>query len=302
MEDPRTESVLSSLKVKFEYVAEFPLSKLVLDQETQVRFEDNQATGPEVKRYWDLLKGGAEFPPIVIMKNGRVIDGNTRWAAFDRQHTSRIPAYICEITSPALAKRIGAELNTVHGRRMEKAELASWLSSGNGSVGEEDALRITGWSATTVKRVRDAQLFEARRTKLGVSLTSSLPDTVKQALNKVTDPEAFRQLTLLADEAGLKKSEINQVSKQVNEAALTDAAAARRLIDDLRAGSGQRIEERRAGLRVTTPLYRQLAMHLGWVTGKGPSGLYDANPYTGPKSRALLEEAQNVIREAVERY
>ena len=302
MKDPRTESVLDSLKVKAEYAAEYPLIKLVLDQETQVRFEGNQARPEEVKRYMDMLEHGAEFPPIVIMKSGRVIDGNTRWSAFDRKNRHVIPAYVCDVTSPALAKRIGAELNAVHGRRMEKAELANWLASQNGSVSEEDALRITGWSRRTVSRTRDALHFEARRAKLGITLTTALSDSVKQALNKAINPDVLRDLTTLADEAGLSIPEINQVVKQANATALTDVNAARQLISDLRADSTQRIEERRAGLRVSTPLYRQIAMHLGWVNGRGASGLHDINPFTAPKSRAVLEEAQNVIREAIERY
>lgn len=302
MKDPRTESVLSSLKVKFEYDPEFPLAKLVLDQETQVRFEVNQAPQREVKRYADLLKAGAEFPPIVILRNGRVVDGNTRWNAYDIQRRSTIPAYACDITSPALAKRIGAELNAVHGKRMEKEELTNWLASGNGSVSEEDALRITGWSGTTIRRIRSALQFEARRTKLGIVLESALTDDVKAALNGVTNPEAFSLLTALADAAGLRAQEVRQISREVNEAALTDLEAARRIIEAQRLDNGQRIEERRAGLRVSTPLYQQLSMHLGWVIGKGASGLYDPSPHTSPRSQALLENAATVIKEALSRY
>jgi len=302
MQDPRTEGVLSSLKVKFEYWAEYPVSKLISDEATQVRFKDNRRPKKEVDRYRDLLKAGAEFPPVVVMQGGQVVDGNTRWGAYDALRKAVIPAYVCQITSPALARRIGVELNSNHGKRMEKEELANWLATGNGSVGDDDALRITGWSPSTVRRVRGALQFEGRRTKLGVPLSTSLPDTVKAALNKITSPEVFADLTALADEAGLKPREISQVTGQVNETALTDVAAARSTVSELRAASGQRIEERRAGLRVTTPLHQQMSMHLGWAIKQGPSGLHDTNTHTGPRSKVLLEDALTVIREALARY
>src|SRR3954466_2219270 len=120
MEDPRTESVLTSLGVKFEYVPEFPMSDLISDPTTQVRREENRAPKPEVERYHGLLKAGAEFPPIVVTGANKVIDGNTRWGAYDRMRRTTIPAYRCNITAPAVAKRIGVELNAVHGKRMEK--------------------------------------------------------------------------------------------------------------------------------------------------------------------------------------
>jgi hypothetical protein len=43
-------------------------------------------------------------------------------------------------------------------------------------------------------------------------------------------------------------------------------------------------------------------MHLGWVIGKGASGLQDPSPHTGAKSKALLENALAVIKEALDRY
>jgi hypothetical protein len=302
MQDSRTESVLTSLKIKFDYWPEYPLSKLVSDPLTQVRLTDNQAPAPEVKRYTDLLKGGAEFPPVVVMKDGRLIDGNTRHAAYSRQRKAVIPAYVCDVTSPALARRVGVELNSNHGKRMEKQELINWLGDGNGSVSEEDALRITGWSKSTISRVRGALHFEARRSTLVIPLNTALPDAVKAALVKVTDPDCFRELTVLADAAGLKPQEVNQVAKEVNLASLVDVGTALRVISDLRAASAQRIEEHRAGLRVRTPLNNLLNMHLGWIVKQEPSALHDRNQHTGPRSQILIEQAIRVLREALERY
>lgn len=298
MRDPRTEAVLNSLRVKFEYQPELAMSKPFVEPSTQVRLDVNRATAPEVKRYTDLLKAGAEFPPICIMKDGRVIDGNTRLHAFNNQRRSTIPAYICDITSPSLAKRIGVELNSVHGKRMEKEELVLWI--GENGVGDEDIARITGWSSTTVARTRGALLFDSRRRQMGIDLISVLPDTAKQALARVTLNEPFRALTALADEAGLKAREIAALAKQVNEA--PTEAEALHIVSDFRHESAPRIEEHKAGLRASTPLYQQLRMHAGWLIKQGSTGLYDANPYTGPKSRAVLEDLREVIAQALERY
>jgi ParB-like chromosome segregation protein Spo0J len=302
MRDTRTESVLSSLKVRFDYQAEFPLVNLGSDDVTQVRLPENRMRPPEVKRYKDLLAAGAEFPPVVADKTGRIIDGNTRWAAYEQGRRTAIPAYICDISSPALARRIGVELNAVHGKRMEREELTAWLAAGNGSVSEDDARRLTGWSAEVVRRVRAAVQFDSRRAALGISLTSVLPDTIKAVLNRVTNPDVFADLTRLADEAGLNASEVRALVSQANTTALTDVAAARNLISESRADNRPRIEERRAGLRVSTPLYHQLSMHLGWIIKQGSPGLFDANVHTGAKSQELIREALDVLKDALRRY
>jgi hypothetical protein len=302
VKDPRTEGVLSNLRVKFEYLAEFPVTRLVSDPDTQVRLGDNLAHPKEVKKYKDLLGAGVEFPPIVILKDGRIIDGNTRFGAYDQMRRTVISAYVCDISSKAVARRIAVELNAVHGKRMDKEELAHWLAEGNGSVSEEDALRITGWNGRTIRRVRNSLQFEARRTKLSVTLTTSLPEGVRAALNRVTNPELFRALTTLADDAGLTEGEVNKVAKNINEVALTDVAAAHQIINDLRDDCRQRIEERAAGLRLTTPMFQQLSMHAGWLIKQGASRLHDINPHTASRSKALLESTLDVVRDSLERY
>lgn len=303
VKDPRIEQVLSSVSIKFRYEADYPLAKLISDEQTQVRFADNIAPKKEVDRYLDLLKAGVVFPPIVVLKDGRIVDGNTRWGAFQRDRKRvTIPAYVLDTSSPAIARRIGVELNAQAGKRMERAELSNWLATGNGSVSEEDARRITGWSKTTISRVRGALQFDARRAKLNVSLQASLPDEVKAYLNNVADPDVFRDLTILADEAGLKRSEVSALVSQVNDVAKTDVQAAREVVSGQRREAALRIQERAAGLRVTTPLYQQMAMHVGWIVKQGPSGLHDSNAYTAPRARALLESAVEVLREAIELY
>lgn len=302
MQDPRTEGVLKSLGIKFQYVPEFAMSDLVSDPTTQVRREENRAPKVEVERYFKLLRAGAEFPPIIVTAAGKVIDGNTRSGAYEKMRRTTIPAYRCDVTSPAVAKRIGVELNAVHGKRMEKTELIDWLGKGNGSVSEEAALRITGWSSRTVQRVREALKFDARRASLGIELVTVLPETVRGALWKVTDPQCFRALATLADDAGLTAPDVNGIVKQLNELSLTDPAAALDKIEELRKDRSTEIEERRAGLRASTPISRQIALHLGWVIKQQASGLHDTNPHTSAKTQRYLEEAAEVIKEGLARY
>ena len=153
MQDLRTESVLKALGVKFEYAPEFPMDKLISDPDTQVRREENQGPSAEVERYHKLMSAGAEFPPIVATRRGQLIDGNTRWGAYTAMRRSVIPTYTVDVTSPAVAKRIGVELNAVHGKRMERAELIAWLAAGNGNVTPEVAQRLTGWSESPSARL-----------------------------------------------------------------------------------------------------------------------------------------------------
>ncbi len=302
MRDPRTESVLTSVGVDFDYVPELPLVQLVSDPSTQVRREENQAPKPEVDRYHKLLKAGAEFPPIVCDARNRVWDGNTRWGAYAQMKRATIPAYVVKATSPAVAKRVGVELNAIAGKRMEKAELVHWLASGNGAISTDDAQRLTGWSAKTIQRVRDAQAFEARKDKLGINIVTVLPEQVRAALSKIHDAECFRAAVILADEAGLTAKDVNRIRERVNELALTDREAALDVINTLRGERTQQIEERRAGLRVSTPLFRQVGLHLGWVIKQGPAGLHDTNPYTAEKTQRYLQEANATIVSALERY
>lgn len=302
MKDARTESLLNSLNVKFEYIAEFPMSDLVSDPSTQVRREENRAPKPEVDRYFKLLRAGADFPPILVTKNHKVIDGNTRWYAYDKAHRSTIPVYRCDLTSTAVAKRIGVEMNAVHGKRMEKAELTDWLAKGNGSVSQEDAQRLTGWSPRTVTRVREALKFDSRRAALNVATDAVLPEAVREALVKITDPKCFRAMTLLADEAGLASTVINGVAREINEMSLVDPTTALAKIDDLRGEYSEQIEEHRAGMRVSTPFSKQLALHVGWLIKQGADGLHDTNPYTTGRSERYLQQAAEVVTQALARY
>lgn len=302
MQDPRTESVLTSLGIKFEYIPEFPTAKLVSDPTTQVRREENRAPKPEVERYHKLLAAGAEFPPIVVTKTGKVIDGNTRWGAYDKTRRTVIPAYRCEVTAANVAKLIGVELNAVHGKRMEKAELIDWMANGNGSVPMEVAQRLTGWSPKTVRRVKEALKFNERAKKLNVKPVTVLPEAAREALMKVTDAEAFRAMTSLVDDAGLTSGEINEMAKEVNDLSSVNTADALARIEAARQDRSQQIEERRAGLRASTPMYRQIALHLGWAIKQSPTGLHDTNPYTAAKSQRYLEDALVVIKEALTRY
>jgi hypothetical protein len=302
MRDPRVEGVLKSLGIRFTYEAESETSQFVSDPQTQVRLPANQAPVKEVKRYTDLLKNGAEFPPIVVLKDGRIVDGNTRFGAYSALKRKTVPAYWCESSSPSIAQRIGVELNSMAGKRMEKGELATWLAAGNGSVSEEEARRITGWSRASINRARSALQFEARRTKLGVPLATSLPETVRASLNSVANPETFRELTLLADDAGLKPGEVTALAKQANETAKTDVGAALAAISDARDTLAQAIQERAAGLKASTPLFMQLSLHGGWIIRQGASGLHDTNSFTAPKSLAVLEEVARIVHEAIQRY
>jgi hypothetical protein len=300
--DLRTEGILSALKVTFDYTPEYPVDQLSDDELTQVRNPENRGPKKDVDRYYALLSAGASFPPAVADQAGRIIDGNTRIGAYRKDHRKFIPVYLCKISSPVVAQRIGVELNAMAGKRMEREELIRWLSGGNGQVSEEDARRITGWSPDTIRRIRGGLDFDIRRSKLRIKLATALSDSVKSALVKAQNVDVFTDLTKLADDAGLKVGEIHSLVKQANETSLTDAAAARRVISDYRDNCGPRIEERQAGLRNVTPFFLQLSQHAGWFFKRGPSGLHDVDKHTGPKSQHIIEELRDILHEAARRY
>jgi hypothetical protein len=95
---------------------------------------------------------------------------------------------------------------------------------------------------------------------------------------------------------------VREIITKVNDLSALDPAAALARIEDVRAARAQQIEERRAGLRVSTPTNRLITLHLGWVIKQEPSGLIDANPHTAPRSQRYLEDAALVIKEALTRY
>ena len=111
-------------------------------------------------------------------------------------------------------------------------------------------------------------------------------------------------MTRLRDDAGggLPEKEVSAAVREVNSLAHTDPDAAFRVIEEMRANLGTQIEEHRAGLRVSTPKSKQIAMHLGWVIKQPPADLRDTNPYTTDRTRRYLEEAVEVLREALARY
>ena len=103
------------------------------------------------------MRAGAIFPPMVATHNRRMIDGNTRKGAAEKNGLETFPVYLVKLPQASYGPMIGAALNQMGGKRLtdEEAFAAAETMIRNGHADEAIARTIgrsPGRSATTAGR------------------------------------------------------------------------------------------------------------------------------------------------------
>src|SRR5215472_8713856 len=92
--DVRFEALFQRWGLQWEFVPELSLAdQLKTLDEAQVRDLSHIAPTERVHEYALQMKGGANFPPIVLMAPNILIDGNTRAQAGRQAGRTTLPAY-----------------------------------------------------------------------------------------------------------------------------------------------------------------------------------------------------------------
>jgi len=217
--DVRIEGVLRDWNLEFEFAAEYPLKKIDAGaHETQVRSSEHRAPRDMVDEYANQMRGGALFPPMVATHNGRLIDGNTRKAAAERNNFDTFPVYLVKLPRPDFGPMIGAALNQMGGKRLTSEEsYAAAEAMMREGYSDEAIARTLGRSRSMVQNYRRENRYRDSADRTGVA---ALPVTrgVQRQLAEITHDEPFRAAVQLAAASKASPRDVQELVDKVEEA------------------------------------------------------------------------------------
>jgi hypothetical protein len=224
---------IERIGLKYQFVPMFDLSQLDKSRRVQVRESDHYAPSANVKQYAEAMRGGAEFPPIVVSSDHYVIDANTRIEAAKSIKRPSLPALV--ITSAyetannevkSKYKALAATLNQLGGQRLTTAEARDaalvllelgWTVS--------NISRALGLSQQIANKLKKETAARARMSELGIIPPKSEYLAICGSPTLLTlNDEPYRRMVLLIADANLSHREATEVAAQVGKAG-SDAAA-----------------------------------------------------------------------------
>jgi DNA-binding transcriptional MerR regulator len=279
-----------------------------VSKRVQVRQIAHYAPPAEVTKYAAAMARNDAFPPIVVTKDGYLLDGNTRAEAARRNKYPTLPAFILdreyEGANDAVLRRmhlLGAGFNVRNGRGIDRAEqMSAVLAVGTGT--DYDASRIAallGVSAGFVNGVLSEQKARERAERIGVHVNGSVPSSQLRRLGQSgLNDEPFVALLKLAQDAGLSVGEINELIKKVKDAG-SDAAALE-LLSKVRDDRKEQIAEYSAIGKSRPAHSSQLRQRLGFVLGyeDNARALVELNPTLADTHTDVLTRAIAVLTAA----
>ena len=154
---------VEGLNFKYSLVNEYRIDQLdPKKRRVQVRSDASVAPKHTVDQYARQMPYGG-FPPIVVTKDGVIVDGNTRITAARKAGMHALAAIVLDVNGghgrlPALA----AALNNANGARLkpkEEIEVAvEMLTSGLTTDAIEELIGLPAARVNKAKRIRDAEL------------------------------------------------------------------------------------------------------------------------------------------------
>lgn len=199
--DVRAESVLSQWRIPFE-LGIVDLSKLKVENQSQVREEHNRAPAGMVKEYALQMQSGAVFPPIIVDRQGwRLLDGNTRAAAAQSVGLDKFPAYIVKCVDDDVRRGVAAALNQTGGKRLDEGDaMRAAETLEKLDLTDEQIAMYIGRSLASIRAYRADRKFYETAKLAGVEpeVAQTLPKAVRRKLARVTHVEPFQALTELA--------------------------------------------------------------------------------------------------------
>lgn len=301
---------IERLGFEFSEVAQYDLDGLSDERRVQCRETVHYAPRESVARYAVQMSHTA-FPPIVVTRDGWIVDGNTRVGAALLRKEKFFPALVIDATYGSGASQktqdellaLAATLNAQNGVPLTAKETRvvvrrfialGWL---NEQIG-----RAIGVKASTVTQVRKEVDAEQKLEKVGLAVNGGA-DAIKGAslralggkdvlgLNDVP----FKTLAELARDADFNAGEITEAAKEA-KAAGSDAGALAKL-EELRTEMLDRIRQKTLTGVGKPPVARQVRQHLGNVLKHEghENEMLETNPDQVARHIAALEKTIEVL-------
>lgn len=172
---------------------------------------------PDINEYVQMMKNGDKFPPVIVTRDGMLVDGNTRTEAAMKLGWHTFPALVLEHvvyaglspTSPVhdTLIQLGAGANRKHGRRQSNADLEVLIKQLQPRVTIAEVVSGFHVSKGFATRTWNAAKAERYAVSLGVPLdnefSSSQLSLFAGKIEKYGDP-VWKKTFELAQDAHLK--------------------------------------------------------------------------------------------------
>jgi ParB-like chromosome segregation protein Spo0J len=303
-----TADLIERLGFKWELDYEYPLPDV--SRRVQIRNTSHYAPPAQVAHYAAGMRRGDKFPPIVVTKDGHLIDGNTRVTAAAKNKRPDLPAFILNVdyesATDSVRNRLhllGAGFNTRNGKGIDRTEIANAVKAVAGS-GDYDATRVAallGVTDATIQGIFAEQRARERAAKLGIHLNGTVPSSqvklLGQRSQKLND-EPFTEITKLAADAGLGRTELGDLCNRVQAAGSDEEKLD--IITEERRSRDEQIAEYVATGKKKPPVSGELRRKLGYIFTyeEDPGSLVEHNKDVAGKHLEQLGKAIRILQAA----
>jgi ParB-like chromosome segregation protein Spo0J len=293
--------------MRWEYDPHRPRPKDPASQRVQVREVAHYAPPAQVTQYVHAYKNNEPLPPIVLSRDGYLIDGNTRVYAAEKLSFPTMKAIVLghdyEGADEGLRVRmklLGAAFNVRNGKGIDREELRKAVLA----VAQDkswDANRIAYLLNCTPKLAEgfiNEDKARKRAEAANLSPNGSLKPTHLRQLGAAhLNERPWKALFTLAQDTGMSSDELARIIKEVKEK--QDDEAALEVIERQREQRWDQIEEYRAKGKAHPPYAAQSRQHYGfYLKFKGTEArLVDRGDVRPGEYLAQTEEVIGILQE-----
>ena len=211
------EAKLIEWAIPYEYVADFALADVQAIPSVQVRASEHIADADQVDQYAAHMKQGVTFPPIVILGDSILIDGNTRVAAARKAGIRSLPAFKCKFPNGELAVAFAAATNQMGGRRLTTEEAHAQANVLMRYGYEDDSIaRELGYGRTQINNWRrERETHERAERTLVADKLPAISKTDQRKLAAIKQDAPFAAAVDAIASAKPKASIISDMVKRI---------------------------------------------------------------------------------------
>lgn len=274
------------------------------ERRVQIRDDAHYAPKDQVIRYAASMKRGEKFAPIVVTKDGFLVDGNTRVEASIRNSFPTLHAIVIDENwdgaSEGVKSRLhvlGAAFNVRNGKGIDRREIAAAVRA-LAADDSYDSARIATLLGVTDRMAQDIIAEKRARDRAereGVDLNGSIPTTQLRQMGKSSSKlnrAPFMELLRLVQDAGLSTGDLSDLIGRVHGAQQSGSDDdALRLIEAERAARREQIQEFRARGKAKPAQATMLRQRLGFLLGfeEAPSKLVEHSPSLAGKHMQMID-------------
>lgn len=285
------------------FVTNYPL--VAVNQRIQVRNIKGLAPVTEVSEYAQNMRLGDQFPPVIVTKDGWLVDGHTRTEAARKINWDTFPALVLNVNFGDLAPdsvmrktllKLGAAQNKKHGRRMTTAEIVGLIKQVSEGETPKQIQRDMHVPYSTANAVWNAARAERKaQNELNIPLTGELSISHLKLfggkIEKYTNP-VWGKLFSLTQDAHLGVTEVNDLMSRVES--IGDETERVRFLEAEERHHGPAIS---SGTHITPSKARRVKQGLGFaMKEENPADtLVERDPVRGPEYLRYLMDFRNKL-------